>query len=167
MKDTAKIYFNVVRLISLIFGILFCITIIGAVLGIPMLIASNKFKEALNMSDYELVKNRSSLLGWGIFLAVVFSPSVFGLIILLVLTMMVDNYIGNIEEGNYAQNEKSFSQTVEENVSNAWSEVKNTFRSETDIDKQKKELKKLDRMKEEGLITEEEYSALRKKILGL
>lgn len=167
MKDTVKTYFNVVRIISLIFGILFCITIVGAILGIPMIIASNKFKDAYNMTDDELVKNRSSILGWGIFLAIVFSPSIFGLIILLILAMMVDDYIKNIETGNLAQNEKSFSDTVEEGVSNTWNGIKNTFNGKSDIDKQKSELQKLDKMREEGLITSEEYSALRKKILGL
>lgn len=167
MKDTVKTYFNVVRIVSLIFGILFCITIVGAILGIPMIIASNKFKDAYNMTDDELVKNRSSILGWGIFLAVVFSPSIFGLIILLILAMMVDDYIKNIETGNLAQNEKSFSDTVEEGVSNTWNGIKNTFNGKSDIDKQKAELQKLDKMREEGLITSEEYDALRKKILGL
>ena len=168
MNETVKVYFNVVRIVSLIFGILFCITIIGAILGIPMIIASNKFKDAYNMSDEELVKNRSSILGWGIFLAIVFSPSIIGLIVLLMFTMMVDNYIKNIENGDYAKNQRSFADTVEQGASHAWNEVKNTFSGDkSSIDKQREELEKLEKMRNENLISEEEYKALRKKILGL
>lgn len=168
MKETVNVYFVVARILTLIFGILYCITIFGAVLGIPLIIASGKFKKASNMTDEELVQNRSSLLGWGIFTAIVFAPTIVGLVVLLCLTIMVDNYIKNIELGNYEKNDKSFSETVESGVSNTWNGIKNTFSSgNADIDKQKSDLKKLEKMREEGLITREEYEAMRKKILGI
>ncbi len=168
MKDVVRVYFTVTRVLALIFGILLCITIIGAILGIPMIIASNKFRDASNMSNKELVENRGTILGWGIFLAIIFSPTIFGLIILLVLAFMVDNYIKNIEQGYEELNNRSFVDTVEEGASKTWQNVKETFSgSKTDLDRQKVELKKLEKMREENLISTEEYETLRKKILGL
>ncbi len=166
MKDTIRIYFNIARLLSLVFGILFCITIVGAIFGIPMIIASNKFKDALSMTDEQLVANRGSILGWGIFLAIVFSPTFVGLILLLIMTFMVDNYIRNIEQGEYQKNQKSFADTIEDGASTAWQNVKNTFKG-SDVDKQRQELEKLEKMRNDGLITREEYETMRKKILGL
>lgn len=168
MRQTVNIYFNVARILSLIFGIIFCITLIGAIIGIPMIIASKRFGEASNMTDELLVANRTSILGWGIFLAIVFSPTIFGLILLLMLTFMVDNYIKNIEQGNAYKNDVSFSDAVDAGVSNVVNGVKSTFsKNKTNLDKQKEELVKLDKMKEDGLISRAEYEALRKKILGL
>jgi len=167
MKQMTEIYFTVARVLALVFGILFCITIIGAILGIPLIMASNKFRDALQMRDEELVKNRGAILGWGIFLAVVFSPTFFGLIVMIILAMMVDSYIKNIEQGDYYKNERTFSETVEEGVSGAWSDIKRTFAGKSDVDKQKEELQKLQKMKDEGLINGDEYEELRKKILGL
>lgn len=169
MKDMVHIYFTVARVLGLVFGIIFCITIIGAIFGVPMIIAGNKFRDASNMSSKELVENRSSILGWGIFLAIVFSPTFIGLVVLLVLAFMVDNYIRNIEQGCEELNEKSFADTVEDGASNAWQSVKETFGGNrtTNIDKQRAELKKLEKMREENLISKEEYETLRKKILGL
>jgi uncharacterized membrane protein len=166
MKEAVGVYFVVARIISLIIGIIACITIVGAIIGIPLIIGSNKFKEASNMTDEELVRNRGSILGWGIFTAIILSPTIIGLIILLCMTMMVDNYIKNIEQGNFAKNQQSFSETVESGVTNAVDGIKNTF-SKSDIDKQKNELLKLDKLRDEGLITSDEYDKMRKKILGI
>ncbi len=168
MKDMVGIYFTVARIMSLIFGILFCITIIGAILGVPMIIASNKFRDASKMSDKELVENRSVILAWGIFIAIVFSPTFIGLIVLLILALMVDNYIKNIEQGYEELNNRSFVDRVEEGASNAWQGVKNTFNSnKSNLDKQRVELEKLEKMRNDNLISKEEYETLRKKILGL
>ena len=168
MKSTVQLYFTVARILSLVVGILFCITVIGAIIGVPLIIASNKFKEASVMTDAELVKNRGSLLGWGIFVAIVFSPTFLGLIVLLLFAILVDNYIKNIELGQTAKNEATFVEVVESGANTAWNEVKNTFSGKkTNIDKQREELEKLDKMREEGLITREEYEAMRKKILDI
>ncbi len=168
MKSAVGVYFTVERIVALVIGILLCITIFGAIIGVPLIIASNRFGEASKMTDEQLVQKRGNLLGWGVFTAIVFAPTIIGLILLLCLTMMVDNYIKNIELGNVDQNQKSFAETVEMEASNAWNGLKNTFsNNRSDLDKQKAELQKLEAMREEGLITADEYDALRKKILGI
>ena len=107
------------------------------------------------------------MFGWGIFLAIVLAPSIIGLIVMLILVFMVNNYITNLEQGNVEQANKGFGETVKEGTSKAWSGFKETFGIKSKLDKEKDELEKLQKMKEDGIITEEEYEAKRKQILGL
>lgn len=78
MKQMKNVYFTIAWIASIILGVLFSLTIVGLILGIPLFIASAKFKKAINMTDDELIKNRNNLFGWGIFLAIIFAPSVIG-----------------------------------------------------------------------------------------
>ncbi len=167
MKQMKNIYFTTAWIISLILGILFCITVVGAIFGVPLLIAASKFNVARKMSDEELVKNRSNLFGWGIFLAIVLSPTIIGLIVLLILVIMVNNYINNLEQGNLEEANKSFGQTIKEGTSKTWTGIKEAFGVKSKLEKQKDQIAELQKMKEEGIITEEEYEAKRKQILGL
>lgn len=167
MQNMKDIYFVVMQIVSLVFGIIFCITIVGAIFGIPLIIASGKFKNASTMNDYQLAQNRGSLLGWGIFVSIMLSPTIIGLILALICTFLVDNYIKNIQEGNYAKNDKPFSQAVKEGANNTVNGIKNAFSSTSELDKKATQLKKLEKMREDDLITQEEYQELRRKILGL
>ncbi len=66
MKD--KTLLNVAGIISLVFGIISCFTIIGAIVGIPMIIGGNKFRKFSQMSDSDIAKEKDSLLIWSIVL---------------------------------------------------------------------------------------------------
>ena len=167
MKQMKNIYFTAAWIISLVLGILFSITLIGLVIGIPLFIASSKFKKANNMTDEELINNRGKLLGWGIFLSIVLTPSIFGLIIALIFVFMVNGYIKDLEVGNKDKTERGFGETVKEGASKTWNNIKETLNVKSQLDKEKDALIKLQQMKEEGIITEEEYEAKRKQILGL
>lgn len=162
-----NIYFIVIRILTLIVGIIACITLVGAILGIPLIIASNKFRDAQLMTDEQLVQNRGNLLGWGIFVSIVLAPTVLGMIAILVFAVLVDTYIKNIELGRPEENEKTVTQVVAEGTANAISDVKAAVTPKSNLEKQIEELKKLKEMKEEGLITDEEYETLRRKTLGL
>lgn len=167
MKQMKNAYFTTGRIISLILGILFTITFIGAIIGIPLLICSKKFKNARNMSDEELIKNRGNLFGWGIFLMIILAPTILGLIIILPFVIMVNNYIKNLEEGNYEKANKGFGETVKESTGKVWNGLKDTFKVKSKLQKQKDQIAELQKMKEDGFITEEEFDAKRKQILGL
>lgn len=162
-----NVYFIVVRILTLIVGIMACITIVGAILGIPLIIASNKFRDAQLMNDEQLVAHRGSLLGWGIFVSIVLAPTILGMIAILVFAALVDSYIKNIELGNLEKNDKTVKEFVVESTANTVNEVKEAMKPKTTLEKQIEEIKKLKTMKEEGLITDEEYEALRRKTLGL
>ncbi len=59
-----KTLLNIAGIISLIFGIICTITIIGAIVGIPMIIGGNKLRELSNMDDSEIYKNKDTLIIW-------------------------------------------------------------------------------------------------------
>lgn len=157
MRETVKTYFQVAWIIALIVGIIYSISIIGLIVGIPLFIGCEKFKNAVDMNDKELVENRKNLLGWGIFLSIVLAPTIVGLVVMLLFVFLVNNHIKNIEEGKTDLAEKSLGETISSFFSS----------NKTEMSKTKRELEELQKMKEEGLITEEEYNAKRKKILDL
>ena len=173
-----KNYFTVAYFVALIFGILFALTIAGIIFAIPLFMAAKRFKKAKDMSDEELVANRGSLFGWGIFTSIMLAPTFIGFIIMLIFVILVNNQIKNIELGNTEKTEKPFEETVKEGASKtwetvvsgsktAWNDIKDAFAKKTDIEKQKEELEQLNKMKEEGIINEEEYEIKRKQILGI
>ena len=178
MRSMTKTYFGVAYVVALIVAVLFSITIIGLVFGIPLFMAANKFKAAKDMSDADLVANRSTLLGWGIFTSIALAPTFVGLIIMLIFVILVNNQIKNIEVGDVEKTEKTFEQTVKDGAAatwdtvksgtkTVWGDLKEAFAGKSELEKQKEELEKLNKMKEEGIITEEEYEIKRKQILGL
>ena len=167
MKQMKNIYFTIAWIISLIMGIVFCITFVGAIFGIPLLIASSKFNKARKMSDEDLVKNRANLLGWGIFLAIVLSPTIILLIVMLILVIMVNSYIKDLEAGRIEEANKSFGQAVKDGASKTWTGTKEVFGVKSALEKQKAQLAELQQMREDGIISAEEYEAKRKQILGL
>lgn len=59
-----KTLLNIAGIISLIFGIICTITIIGAIVGVPMIIGGNKLRELSNMDDSEIYKNKDTLIIW-------------------------------------------------------------------------------------------------------
>lgn len=59
-----KTLLNIAGITSLIFGIICTITIIGAIVGIPMIIGGNKLRELSNMDDSEIYKNKDTLIIW-------------------------------------------------------------------------------------------------------
>ena len=157
MKETTKIYFQVAWIVSLVAGILYSITIVGLIVGIPLFICSSKFKSAIDMQDKELVENRKNLLGWGIFLSIVLSPTIIGLVVFLIFVLLINNHIKNIEDGRTDLTEKSLGETISSFFSSG----------QTNTSRTKSELEELQKMKDENLITEEEYQAKRKKILDI
>ena len=126
MKDMVKTYFTVAWIVALITGIIYSLTIVGLIIGIPLFMGAKRFKRANEMLDDELIANRSNLFGWGIFLAIVLAPSILGLAVVLVFVIMVNNYILNMEKGEYTANEKSFEQTLKDGAKNIFSNVKET-----------------------------------------
>ncbi len=159
MKDFVKTYATVMYIVGLVIGIIFCVTIVGALVGIPLIIGSNKFKIAKDASMSELVEMRSSLLGWGIFYSIVVAGSIFGFICILVCSIMVNKYLSGVEEGSM-QETISLSQFANRSE-------ETTATQEDSAQSIKDKLKEIDSLYEEGVITKEEYEAKRKKILDI
>lgn len=57
---------EIAGIISLVFGILACLTIVGVIIGIPLIIGGNKVKSMANMSDQVILENKDTILIWTI-----------------------------------------------------------------------------------------------------
>ena len=88
-----KSLLNVAGLIAFVFGIICCCTIIGAIVGVPMIIGGNKLREYSNMSDEELRKNKDNFLVWTIVLLII--CTIAGVIALIVYIQLENPSILN------------------------------------------------------------------------
>ena len=61
-----KSLLNIAGIIAFIFGILACCTIVGCIVGIPLIIGGNKFREYALMSDEDITSNKDNILIWSI-----------------------------------------------------------------------------------------------------
>ncbi len=57
---------NIAGVIAFVIGILFCITIIGAIVGVPCIIGGNKFRDLAKSSDETVLANKDTILVWTI-----------------------------------------------------------------------------------------------------
>lgn len=92
-----KTLLKVSGIISIVLGVLACITIVGVIIGIPLIIGGNKLREYSLLSDKEILEKKSSILIWTIvFLFINQLSGIFSLIF----------YI-QLEEGLSKSNKKS------------------------------------------------------------
>ena len=53
-------------IIDIVVGILYCITIVGAIVGIPLIIGGNKIKSYADCTDEQVIDAKDSILVWTI-----------------------------------------------------------------------------------------------------
>ena len=176
MSDFSRTYFKVMDVLCLILGILCCCTIIGAVVGVPLIIGHNKFKEASETTDPRaLVAMKGSLFGWGVFFAIVMSASIVGLVVVIICVVRVNQELEDLGRqingaqvyNQYQNNNQTFEQKAESGVKSFIDETKQAFGIKSKVEKQKEKLEELNELKSQGIITEEEYQAMRKKVLDI
>ena len=61
-----KTLLKVSGIISIVLGVLACITIVGVIIGVPLIIGGNKLREYSLLSDKEILEKKSSILIWTI-----------------------------------------------------------------------------------------------------
>lgn len=61
-----KSILNIAGILALVFGIICCITIVGAIVGVPLIIGGIKLREFSNMYDEDIKKQKETLLIWTI-----------------------------------------------------------------------------------------------------
>ncbi|MCI9110582.1 MAG: hypothetical protein HFH47_02070 [Bacilli bacterium] len=64
---TDKALLKAAGIISIVIGIISCLTIVGLLWGIPMIIGGYKFNEYSVLDDNQVLNHKSSILGWSIF----------------------------------------------------------------------------------------------------
>lgn len=90
-----KSLLKIAGIISIVIGIICCITIFGAIVGIPMIIGGAKFKDYSNLSDEELLAHKDAIIIWTIvFLFINQIAGILGLI------FVVTNNLFNTENNN-------------------------------------------------------------------
>ena len=95
---------NIAGIIALVLGILCCLTIFGAIVGIPMIIGGQKFREYSLLSDEELKKNKDTILIWTIVFLLICQIS--GIISLVFYFTMDDNNVFSPKPDKYSELEK-------------------------------------------------------------
>ena len=55
---------KIAGIISIVLGIICCLTIFGAIIGVPLIIGGNKIKDMANLSDQELMTQKDTILIW-------------------------------------------------------------------------------------------------------
>jgi len=66
MKD--KNLLNSAGIVAIVVGIIACLTMIGAIVGIPVIIGGVKIKELSTLSEEEIINRKETLLIWSIVL---------------------------------------------------------------------------------------------------
>lgn len=165
MRKFSKIYFKVNEIVDLVLAILFAITIAGIVFAIPFFLAWKKFNAAGTMTDAELIESKGALMGWGIFNSIVLLSTVVLGIIDIILVIMVNGFIDNLKQGKYAEAEKSFGQTIKDGSKKAFEGTKDFFGIKDKNEKLEQDLTNLQSLKDNGILTEEEYQAKRQTII--
>jgi phosphate/sulfate permease len=123
-----KALLKISGIIACIIGVFFCITIIGMIVGVPLIVGGSTMIGYSNLSDEEVMTKKSSILGWSIFF---FFFTFIGGVLGIIFYFTMDN--------------KVFAK-------------KNDY-----ID----EIKKLDELRKQGIISDAEYEAKKKKILDI
>ena len=55
---------KIAGIISIVLGIICCLTIFGAIVGVPLIIGGNKIKDMANLSDQELLQQKEYMKGY-------------------------------------------------------------------------------------------------------
>ncbi len=123
-------------IISIVIGLLCCLTIFGAIVGIPLVIGGVKFKDYSSLSDEELMTHKDAIIIWTI--VFLFINQISGI---LGLVFVVTNNLFNVNQCN---------ETNHTNFDN------NKYES----------LEKLKKLYDDKILTKEEYEKEKDKILN-
>lgn len=144
-----KTYFTVMGILMLTIGILLCITLIGAIVGIPLIIGSASMRKAVDYNQKQLKENNTTLLVWGIIFGVFTLPV--GVAAIIFACLVYSEINKDMVDGKVVVDIKPSSNST----------------STKETEEIKKKLSALEQLKNDGIITEEEYKEKRKKILDI
>ena len=111
MKD--KTLLKVSGIVAMVCGGLCCLTIIGAIIGIPLLIGGSRMIDFSKMEDSQLEKYKTHLLVWSIiFLIFALPAGILGIIYYVgmyfdINDLVKDNYINELEKLKKLYDEKA------------------------------------------------------------
>lgn len=144
MKNKNYAFLLVSGILGMITGIVACITILGAIIGIPLIIGASKFLAWAKLSDEELYAEKDQLMVWAIVFAILMFP-VGALALVPPLTM--DN---------------TTTTTTNKPEQKDYEPTQATDNKKSKLDR----LSELSALKDQGLIDEKDFEIAKKKILS-
>lgn len=145
MKNKNYAFLLISGILGIITGILYCLTIFGAIVGIPLIIGASKYLAWAKVSNEELAVEKDNLMLWGVVFTVLMFPA--GAIALIPpITMDKDKA----------------STTVQADSGKEYQPTQTTDDKKSKLDR----LSELSALKEQGLIDERDFEIAKKKILS-
>lgn len=136
-------------IIAIVVGVLACLTLIGAIVGVPLIIGGAKIKEYSDYTDEQILVIKDKILIWAI--VFLFFCQLSGILLLI---FYIDS-IGNYEKGlgiNTNTNNMNYNNNT--NNMNATNNAKY------------EELEKVKKLYDEKILTKEEYEKEKSRILN-
>ena len=95
---------KIAGIISIVLGIICCLTIFGAIVGVPLIIGGNKIKDMANLSDQELMTQKDTILIWMVVFLVFNQIS--GILVLIFYIDMDGSLSNTLNSSNKKSNDK-------------------------------------------------------------
>ena len=95
---------KIAGIISIVLGIICCLTIFGAIVGVPLIIGGNKIKDMANLSDQELMTQKDTILIWMVVFLVFNQIS--GILVLIFYIDMDGRLSNTLNGSNKTSNDK-------------------------------------------------------------
>lgn len=129
-------------IIAIVFGILACLTLVGAIVGVPLIIGGAKMKEYADYTDEQIIANKDKILIWTI--VFLFFCQISGILLLIF-------YIDSI--GKYEKGITGYNMNYQSNMN-------------TNNNTKYEELEKVKKLYDEKILTKEEYEKEKERILN-
>lgn len=129
-------------IIAIVFGILACLTLVGAIVGVPLIIGGAKVKEYADYTDEQIIANKDKILIWTI--VFLFFCQISGILLLIF-------YIDSI--GKYEKGITGYNMNYQNNMN-------------TNNNAKYEELEKVKKLYDEKILTKEEYEKEKERILN-
>lgn len=127
-------------IIAIVLGILECLTLVGAIVGVPVIIGGAKMKEYADYTDEQIIANKDKILVWTI--VFLFFCQISGILLLI---FYIDS-IGKYEKGIIGNN------------------MNNNMNTNSNL--KYEELEKVKKLYDEKILTKEEYEKEKERILN-
>lgn len=136
-------------IIAIVVGVLACLTLIGAIVGVPLIIGGAKIKEYSDYTDEQIIVIKDKILIWAI--VFLFFCQLSGILLLIF-------YIDSI--GNYEKGLGINTNTNDMNYNNHTNNMNATNNAKYE------ELEKVKKLYDEKILTKEEYEKEKSRILN-
>lgn len=106
--------FNIVAVISIVLGIICCLTIFGAVAGVPLIIGGTKYNKFGKLTDEACLAQKDSITVWAVVIAIFSFPiGLLALIPFFNLQGDLSNAAHNVTKSNMDKKEEQIKKLIE------------------------------------------------------